>query len=102
MATGDAGRAADLAHKFHRQINLAADSRRLALLLDSSVKQLPSRFYARIEGHVEAAADHHRRILAAFGQRDPDQARAVMEEHLLEGAERLIETLEQLGVFQAV
>lgn len=48
-STGDA--AVALCHNFHRTINLAADSRRLALMLGSLVRQLPNKFYIDIEGH---------------------------------------------------
>jgi DNA-binding GntR family transcriptional regulator len=99
MAGGDLERVSELGHTFHRHINKAADSYRLALLLNSIVKQLPSRFYVRIEGHAAATAKHHCRLVAAIGYRDADTARAVMKEHVLEGAELLIETLEQRGVF---
>src|SRR5271165_4170608 len=37
VAAGDEERIADLGHEFHREINLAADSHRLALLLGSVV-----------------------------------------------------------------
>jgi DNA-binding GntR family transcriptional regulator len=41
---GDADSVARLGHQFHRAINVAADSPRLALLLGSLTKQLPNRF----------------------------------------------------------
>jgi DNA-binding GntR family transcriptional regulator len=99
MAAGDMGLVSELGHEFHRYINRAAHSYRLALLLRSLVKQLPSEFYVGIEGHVAATAKHHRRLVAAIGNHKGDTARAVMEEHVLEGAELLIDTLQQRGVF---
>ena len=57
--------AARLGHQFHRTINLAAESPRLALLLGSLTKQLPNRFYASIEGLTAGRGrvppDHHER-----------------------------------------
>src|SRR3954447_1837592 len=53
--TDDTEQLAGLGHSFHREINLAADSYRLALLLGSVVKQLPNRFYVAIEGSVAAS-----------------------------------------------
>jgi DNA-binding GntR family transcriptional regulator len=101
QAAGDLDRVSDLGHEFHRQINRAAESHRLALLLSSIVKQLPSRFYVTIEGHLAATADKHRRLVAAMRTHDAEKARAVMAEHVLEGAEHLIETLKERGVFNA-
>jgi DNA-binding GntR family transcriptional regulator len=99
MADGDLELVSDLGHSFHREINRAADSYRLALLLNSIVKQLPSRFYVRIEGHVATTGKHHRRLVTAMRKHDAEKARAIMEEHVLEGARSLIDTLEERGVF---
>lgn len=101
LADGDLDRVSDLGHEFHREINRAADSRRLALLLNSIVKQLPSRFYVTIEGQVAATANKHRRLLTAMRKQDAEKARSVMEAHVLEGARYLIETLEERGIFGA-
>jgi DNA-binding GntR family transcriptional regulator len=99
MGAGDLERVSELGHEFHRHINRAADSYRLALLLRTIVKQLPSRFYVRIEGQLTDTRKQHRRLVAALRKRDADKARSVMEQHVLEGAEHLIEMLEERGVF---
>jgi DNA-binding GntR family transcriptional regulator len=99
IAAGDKTAIADLGHVFHREVNLAADSQRLALLLGSVVKHLPNRFYATIEGQVEGARTEHPMLLAAFRKRDARKARALMEQHIQEGADRLIETLEKQGLW---
>lgn len=99
LADGDLDRVSDFGHEFHREINRAADSHRLALLLNSIVKQLPSRFYVTIEGQVAATASKHRRLLTAMRKHDAEKARSVMEAHVLEGAQYLIETLEERGIF---
>lgn len=92
---GDQSAIAYVGHNFHRQINLAADSRRLALLLSSMVKQLPNRFYATIEGHVDATSHEHSELVDALRRRDSRRARSLMEAHLDSGAARLIESLGQ-------
>jgi DNA-binding GntR family transcriptional regulator len=101
MADGDVDRVSDLGHEFHRVINRAADSHRLALMLNSMVKQLPSGFYVTIEGHLAATANKHRRLVAALRKHDAERARSIMEAHVLEGAQYLIETLEERGIFSA-
>lgn len=101
MKDGDRERISELGHEFHREINRAAESYRLALLLNSIVKQLPSEFYVGIEGQVAASGKKHRRLVAALRKRDAEKTRAIMEEHVLEGAGYLIKTLETRGVFSA-
>jgi DNA-binding GntR family transcriptional regulator len=99
IAAGDKQRIADLGHLFHREINLAADSHRLALLLGSAVKHLPNRFYAEIEGHVDSTREEHPLLVAALRKGHARKARSLMEAHILEGADRLIETLEGRGLW---
>lgn len=89
-----------LAHEFHRTINLAANSRRLAMLLGSIVKQLPNDFYNSIEGHAEETLDVHPRILDALRKRRGKAAGALMQEHIMSGADGLIAMLERRGMWQ--
>jgi DNA-binding GntR family transcriptional regulator len=101
MAEGDLERVSELGHEFHRHINRAADSYRLALLLKSIVKQLPSEFYIHIEGQLEATVKKHRRLVTALRKGEAEKARTLMEEHVIEGADYLIKTLKQRGIFAA-
>lgn len=88
-----------LGYEFHRFINLAADSPRLALLLGSLSRQLPNRFYASIEGQVSDTLQYHPIILDAMRVKDADAVRSLMYRHIMHGAERLIETLERAGIW---
>jgi DNA-binding GntR family transcriptional regulator len=100
IATGaDEEDIAYLGHLFHREINLAADAYRLALLLGSMVKHLPNRFYVALPGEIAGARTQHPQILAALRKRDARKARSLMEEHILTRAESLIETLEERGLW---
>ncbi|WP_436692052.1 GntR family transcriptional regulator [Geodermatophilus sp. CPCC 205506] len=90
---------ADLGHHFHREINLAADSHRLALLLGSVVRHLPNRFYANIEGHVGETQDDHPLLVQAMRDGDSRKARSLMEKHIQKGGDRLIETLSSRGIW---
>jgi DNA-binding GntR family transcriptional regulator len=90
---------ARLGHLFHRAINLAADSNRLALLLGSVVKHLPNRFYAEIEGHLESTHNEHPIILEALKKRDARKARRLMEHHIAEGADQLVASLQARGLW---
>ncbi|GAB3681250.1 GntR family transcriptional regulator [Saccharopolyspora tripterygii] len=83
----------ELGHAFHRLINRAAESRRLSLLLNSAVKQLPNRFYTSIEGHVTTTRDDHPKLIEALRFRDPELARTLTENHILDGADGVIRTM---------
>ena len=81
-----------LGYEFHRFINLAAGSPRLALLLGSLSRQLPNRFYASIEGQLTDTLD-------AMRMKDGDAVRSLMYRHIMHGADHLIEMLERAGTW---
>ncbi|QSE86088.1 GntR family transcriptional regulator [Rhodococcus koreensis] len=99
IAQGDTERIASLGHAFHRKINLTADSPRLARILGSVVTNLPNRFYATIEGHLTTTQDAHPLLLEALRKHAGKKAKALMESHILDGADNLIEELEQRGLW---
>jgi DNA-binding GntR family transcriptional regulator len=91
---GDEGETGKLGHDFHRTINKAADSPRLAAILGSLTRQLPNRFYASIEGELSIASKYHPVILGAIRLRDPQAASSLMFRHIIEGGNHLIQVLE--------
>ena len=99
VAAGNTDLAARTGHHFHRTINLAAESPRLALLLGSLAKQLPNRFYASIEGQLQGAVEYHPIIMNAIRMKDAEAVRSLMYRHILSGAEHLIEMLERHGTW---
>ncbi|WP_062996787.1 GntR family transcriptional regulator [Nocardia mikamii] len=88
-----------LGHEFHRTINLAADSRRLAMLLRSIVRQLPNRFYNDIEGHSADTMKQHPAILEALQKRRGKAVSTLMRDHIMEGADELVSMLEAQGLW---
>lgn len=99
-ASGDEELIGALGHDFHRRINRAAQSQRLALILGSIVQHLPNRFYAAIEGHVEATRDDHRAMVEALRTRNARAIRKITEEHIVESAEHLNELLRRRGLWE--
>ncbi|RYE40156.1 MAG: GntR family transcriptional regulator [Hyphomicrobiales bacterium] len=97
---GTADRVDALGHAFHRRINLSAASPRLTLLLSSVVTNLPNRFYGTIEGHLTTTQDAHAALLEAMRKRASKKAKSLMELHILDGADRLIEELQQRGLWE--
>jgi DNA-binding GntR family transcriptional regulator len=87
-----------LNHEFHRAINVAADSPKLAQLMAQITRYAPESVFPTIAGWPEQSTAHHRRLLAALETRDENLARTAMSEHLAEGAAPLIEHLTARGV----
>jgi DNA-binding GntR family transcriptional regulator len=99
IAAGDREGIAYYGHAFHRAVNLAADSPRLANLLASVVRHLPNRFYTEIDGQIASMAHNHPRLLQAFGDHDGDGARRDMRRHILDAGEHLVASLEKRGIW---
>ena len=97
-AAGDDERAVRLNHEFHRAINVAADSPKLAQLMSQITRYAPESVFPIITGWPEKSNAHHRRLLAALEQRDESLSRTAMSEHLAEGAAPLIDHLTERGV----
>ncbi|KUH83085.1 MULTISPECIES: GntR family transcriptional regulator [unclassified Mycobacterium] len=97
-AAGDDEQAVRLNHEFHRAINVAADSPKLAQLMSQITRYAPESVFPVITGWPEKSNEHHRRLLKALACHDEDLARAAMSEHLAAGAKPLIDHLTERGV----
>jgi DNA-binding GntR family transcriptional regulator len=97
-ASDDEDHAVALNHEFHRAINVAADSPKLAQLMSQITRYAPESVFPTIEGWPDKSNRHHRRLLAALAKRDEELARSAMSEHLAAGAVPLISHLKQRGV----
>ncbi len=97
-ATDDGERASRLNHDFHRAINVAADSPKLAQLMSQITRYAPESVFPTIDGWPDQSNAHHRRLLDALASRDESLARSAMSEHLAAGAAPLIEHLTRRGV----
>jgi DNA-binding GntR family transcriptional regulator len=100
MTRGDTDEIGRLGHQFHRAINVAARSDRLARLLASVVKHLPNHYYASLEARISTAPREHQEILEALSRRQVKRVRALTEAHIEERADFVIESLEKRGLWQ--
>lgn len=82
-------------YRFHRMINLAANSPRLATLMGSLAKQMSNRFYTNIEGQGDDVLDYHPMILKALRLQDAESVRTLMFQHILNGGKHLLSMLER-------
>ncbi len=97
-AADDHEGAVRLNHEFHRAINVAADSPKLAQLMSLITRYAPESVFPTIQGWPEQSMKDHRRILSALKKHDGELARAAMSEHLAVGAGPLIDHLVAHGV----
>lgn len=97
-AGADNDRTVLLNHEFHRAINVAAESPKLAQLMSQITRYAPESVFPTIEGWPEQSMKDHRRILSALKKHDGELARAAMSQHLAAGAVPLIEHLTGRGV----
>jgi DNA-binding GntR family transcriptional regulator len=84
-------------HRFHRAINLAADSPKLSWFLSNAVRYAPRHFYASIHGWQEASVEDHHDIVDALRRKSAPKAKAAMRKHVLHAGDLLIEHLEAVG-----
>lgn len=82
-------------HEFHRTINRAANSPRLATLMGSLAKQMSNRFYTNIEGQTDDVLDYHPMIVKALRLQDAESVRTLMFQHILNGGKHLLAMLER-------
>lgn len=87
----------DMNFAFHRIINQAGASRRLASLLRLLNKSIPSHFFEMTPNWVQTAVRDHRAILAALMERDGQRASDLMSEHLQRAGYHAVQTLEKAG-----
>ena len=87
-----------LNHEFHRAINIASDSPKLAQLMSQITRYAPESVFPTIEGWPNQSIKDHRRVLSALEKQDESLARTAMSEHLAAGAVPLIEHLVSRGV----
>ncbi|HVW41689.1 MAG TPA: GntR family transcriptional regulator [Amycolatopsis sp.] len=86
---GDGELVEQLNHEFHRVINLAAGSARLAWMLSITAKFAPRRFFATISGWPRASAQDHAAIMSALRKGDAEAARKAMTRHIENAGELL-------------
>ncbi|GAB7007876.1 GntR family transcriptional regulator [Nocardioides sp. AN3] len=94
-AQGDADQVEQLNHQFHRTINTAADSPRLAHLLRTFTQYAPRLFFAEIAGWPEASASDHRAIIAAIRALDEDAAAAAIDAHIRQAGTLLADHIDR-------
>ncbi|MEU8123544.1 GntR family transcriptional regulator [Spirillospora sp. NPDC049024] len=86
-------------HLFHREINLAADSPKLAWSLGTAARYVPRGLYGRLADWPGVAVRDHGRILAALRDADAPAADEEMRAHIVRAGELLVAHLERRGLW---
>ena len=89
-----------LNHEFHRIINRAAGSQRMASMLQLLSRSLPMPYVDFPPEWLDEANRQHKDILDAFKRRDTLAAQRAMEQHIHASARHAIEVLERLDFFE--
>ena len=84
-------------HEFHKIVNQAGGSRRLASVLGLLSRSLPVRYFEFVPQWAEISAGHHARILSALEARDAHDAQRIMEHHVAESGDLAVEILQEMG-----
>jgi DNA-binding GntR family transcriptional regulator len=87
----------ELNDTFHRIINRAANSKKLAWFLSIAVQYVPRRYFASITGWREASVHDHSDIIEALRSHDAEGARREMSAHIIHAGELLADNLAQAG-----
>lgn len=96
----DHEQAVRLNHAFHRGVNRAAESPKLAQIMSQITRYALESVYPMVEGWPEQSTHDHRRILEALRARDGDAARDAMARHLCAASQPLTDHLDRLGVLE--
>jgi DNA-binding GntR family transcriptional regulator len=89
-----------LEYAFHRTLNMAARSRKLAYVRRSTSEYLPRHFYSGDARWRRAVRRDHARILVAARAHDAEAACTAIRAHVLDGKDRLLRHLEEIGFWE--
>ncbi|TJZ73901.1 GntR family transcriptional regulator [Rhodococcus oryzae] len=95
----DAARIEDLEFGFHRILNRLAGSAKLSRFLLNATRYTPVHFYSADHGWGDAAIASHDRLIHAMAVGDAEEAGRESRAHFLDGAQRLISHLEDVGIW---
>jgi DNA-binding GntR family transcriptional regulator len=87
-------------HEFHKMINRAGGSRRLASVLGLLSRSLPVRYFEFVPHWADISAGHHERILVALEAHDAHEAQRLLEQHVAESGDLAVEILQEMGYWE--
>lgn len=100
VAEGHIDQVEELNHAFHRAINLAAESAKLAWTLGAVSRYVPRGLYGRIPEWPGSCVGEHQRILEALRRGNRHAASGAMRMHITVAGELLLKHLERQGLWE--
>ncbi|AZG45165.1 GntR family transcriptional regulator [Gordonia insulae] len=97
VEAGDHAKVLAAEFAFHRQVNLTADSKKLAWFVYSAGKYTPYSLYARDREWGRQAVDSHRRLIGHLSSGDSASIRAEIHARFADARDRLIRQLDSIG-----
>ncbi|WP_153534611.1 GntR family transcriptional regulator [Actinomadura macrotermitis] len=97
LAAGRPGAAEEHNHGFHREVNLAAGSPKLAWTLGSLARYVPRGRYGRLPDWPALAVRDHRLIMASLRAADAGEAGERMRAHIVRAGELMVAGMERQG-----
>lgn len=80
--------------RFHQEIHRAAHSPRLVAQVRQAVRVVPFNFLTLFPEHEQHSLDEHRQLIDAIAAGEPEVARRIAEQHVLEAGRSLVAWLE--------
>lgn len=101
VALGDADGVREQEFEFHRRVNLAAGSKKLAWFLVAATRYTPHSLYTNDEDWGRQAVASHRRLVAHLAAGDLEAIGAEIRSRFVDARERLVQRLEAIGFWEA-
>ncbi len=76
--------------RFHRLVNKATESSKLWMLLNATLRFIPTRFYVLVPAWADESKRGHAEIVRAFERPDADAARLAAQTHVRAAGELLL------------
>jgi DNA-binding GntR family transcriptional regulator len=96
-AIDDADDVVEANRRFHRAINLAARSPRLLTYVRQAQQVVPGNYFELFPEQAQRSRREHAALLEAMGRADGEEARRIMEAHVLSAGEALGDWLREMA-----
>ncbi|RVW04383.1 GntR family transcriptional regulator [Rhodococcus spongiicola] len=96
---GDTKRVEELEFDFHRVLNRLAGARKLSWFLLGATRYTPANFYSSDRAWGDNAVANHTRLIKALAAGDSAAIAAETRAHFDDGAKRLVQHLESIGIW---
>lgn len=101
VGAGDAVRVGEHEFEFHRRVNLAGGSKKLAWFLFAATRYTPHSLYTSDEDWGRQAVASHRRLIAYLAAGDTEAISTEIHSRFVDARERLVRSLDAIGFWDS-